>query len=329
MHILIINKNGIPAKSMHLKSFIIVLIFLLLMGIYASTQAIQWLSSENQTNETLSQNQNSTDNNTIKHEQIKRILSKDRQTINQLEKSLTAQLDFVTLQLAQMQAKLIQIDSIGEQLVTKNKLENSPIPLAKIPGIGGPSEEGDTPIEENNLSAHKLQTLNKRLIAIASEIQTQSEQLKIYEAIYDRQQIQEITYPSGKPSDSGWISSYFGPRKDPFTGKRAQHHGIDVAAESGDNIIATAKGVVTWADKRYGYGKMIEITHGNNLITRYGHCKSINVKVGDIVDQGQSIGKIGSTGRSTGPHVHYEVLKNNVKLNPIKYVRNKPTTLTH
>ncbi|MBF0264785.1 MAG: M23 family metallopeptidase [Gammaproteobacteria bacterium] len=329
MHLLIINKNGIAAKGMHLRNFFLLLFFLLLLTAYATTEAIQWVLIQEQTNDISENTPSKAIDNSVKHAQIKKILIKDRQSLTQLEKTLTAQLDFVSLQLAKMQAKLIQIDSVRDQLVKKNELTNSPIPLSKIPGLGGPSEEDETLSEANKLSNKKLEKLTSRLVAIASEIQTQSEQLNIYEAIYDRQHIQETTFPSGRPSDTGWISSYFGPRKDPFTGKRAKHHGLDIAANEGDIIVATAKGVVTWAEKRYGYGKMIEITHGNNLVTRYGHCKSIAVKVGDIVEQGQIIGKIGNTGRSTGPHIHYEVLKNSVKLNPIKYVQRTPETKTH
>lgn len=101
------------------------------------------------------------------------------------------------------------------------------------------------------------------------------------------------------------------------------HKGVDFAGKENTPIIATASGVVTWASKRYGYGQLIEINHGNGLITRYGHNKDLLVNVGDVVNKGQNIALMGSTGRSTGPHVHYEILRNNKQINPIKFVYRK------
>ena len=99
------------------------------------------------------------------------------------------------------------------------------------------------------------------------------------------------------------------------------HKGMDFAGQMDSDVVATAAGVVTWAGKRYGYGNLIEINHGNGYSTRYGHCHKVLVKVGDTVKPGQKIALMGSTGRSTGPHVHYEVLKNGRQINPANFVR--------
>jgi murein DD-endopeptidase MepM/ murein hydrolase activator NlpD len=132
-------------------------------------------------------------------------------------------------------------------------------------------------------------------------------------------------YISGRPvkGKGSWLSSPFGVRKDPFTGFLRQHKGVDIAGFTGMPIISTAAGVVTHAGKRGGYGLMVEVHHGNGLVTRYGHTQSVNVSVGDIVNKGQQIAIMGSTGRSTGPHVHYEVLKNGTQINPNSYIQRK------
>jgi murein DD-endopeptidase MepM/ murein hydrolase activator NlpD len=135
--------------------------------------------------------------------------------------------------------------------------------------------------------------------------------------------IESTSYLSGRPIAKGWLSSYYGVRKDPFSGKPAVHKGLDFAGKEDTAIIATASGVVSWASDRYGYGKLIEINHGRGLKTRYGHNKNILVKVGEVVSKGQVIARMGSTGRSTGPHVHYEILRNNAQIDPIKFVYRK------
>jgi murein DD-endopeptidase MepM/ murein hydrolase activator NlpD len=127
--------------------------------------------------------------------------------------------------------------------------------------------------------------------------------------------------PAGRPITSGWLSSYFGIRTDPFTGKKERHKGLDFAGKLGSDVVAVASGVVTWAGRRYGYGNLVEINHGNGYSTRYGHNDKITVKVGDAVKKGQIIAKMGSTGRSTGPHVHFEVLHKGKQVDPMSYIK--------
>ncbi|MCU7861168.1 MAG: M23 family metallopeptidase, partial [Candidatus Thiodiazotropha sp. (ex Lucinoma kastoroae)] len=128
---------------------------------------------------------------------------------------------------------------------------------------------------------------------------------------------------TGRPVQKGWISSYFGMRNDPFTGKRSMHKGMDFAGKDGSGVVAVAAGVVTWAGDRHDFGKLIEINHGKGYITRYGHNKKILVGMGDRIKQGQIIAEMGSTGRSTGPHVHFEVVRNGKTIDPTKYILTK------
>jgi len=123
--------------------------------------------------------------------------------------------------------------------------------------------------------------------------------------------------------DKGLLSSKFGKRIDPFTGEMEQHKGIDIAGKEGSDVLATGDGVVIWSDTRSGYGNLVEIDHGNGIVTRYGHNKALLVEVGDTVRKGQPVALMGSTGRSTGPHVHIEVLRDGKQVNPSQYLSSK------
>lgn len=127
--------------------------------------------------------------------------------------------------------------------------------------------------------------------------------------------------PSGRPVTEGWISSGFGYRSDPFTGKRDRHEGVDFAGRPGSDIVAVASGVVTWSGNRSGFGVMVELDHGNGYVTRYAHNQKNLVAVGDKVDKGQVIAHMGSSGRSTGTHVHFEVLRDGKAVNPMGFIR--------
>ena len=138
--------------------------------------------------------------------------------------------------------------------------------------------------------------------------------------LLDRNLEQERT-PAGWPVNSGWISSGFGERNDPFTGKKARHNGLDFAGIKGSEIVAVASGAVTWSGSRQGYGKLLEIDHGNGYLTRYAHNDELLVKDGDSVTAGQEVAKMGSTGRASSPHVHFEVLHKGKVVNPYKFVK--------
>jgi murein DD-endopeptidase MepM/ murein hydrolase activator NlpD len=146
------------------------------------------------------------------------------------------------------------------------------------------------------------------------------EQLDVLEEVIINRQLRKESKPRGRPIEKGWTSSYYGKRTDPFTGKLAMHKGMDFAGKAGSGVIAVASGVVTWSGDRYGYGQLVEINHGNGYATRYGHNAEILVEVGESIEKGQKIALMGSSGRSTGPHVHFEVLKNDRQVNPSKYV---------
>ncbi len=155
---------------------------------------------------------------------------------------------------------------------------------------------------------------------MSSHLTKREHELKAIESLLADKHWQKGQYLTGKPIESGWLSSHFGKRIDPFNGRIAWHNGVDFAGKEGADIQAVASGVVTWSGARYGYGTMVEIDHGNGFATRYAHNKENNVNIGDVVAKGQVVGAVGSSGRSTGPHVHFEVIKHGKAVDPAKYI---------
>ena len=153
------------------------------------------------------------------------------------------------------------------------------------------------------------------------QLQDRQQQLGVLENLLLNRNLSKQVHPEGRPVRSGWVSSYFGKRTDPFTGRPAWHKGLDFAGRDGSDVVAVAAGVVTWSRERYGYGQMVEINHGNGYVTRYAHNQANLVAVGDKIEKGQTIAKMGSTGRATGPNLHFEVLLNSRVVNPLQYIQ--------
>jgi len=223
----------------------------------------------------------------------------------------------LSLKLAELQSQVLRLNALGERLALEADIPEKEFDFSNLPPSGGPLEIG------KNIISKSFSELFTDVMTIEQQLFQQEKQLKILESLTLGHHISNTSYLSGRPIKRGWLSSYFGVRKDPFNGRPAMHKGIDFAGKEDADIIATASGVVSWASERYGYGNLIEINHGNGLKTRYGHNKEILVAVGDVVEKGQVIAHMGSTGRSTGPHVHYEILRKNRQINPLKFVYRK------
>jgi murein DD-endopeptidase MepM/ murein hydrolase activator NlpD len=220
--------------------------------------------------------------------------------------------------LGDLQAQMNRINALSQRVIEKTRLPAKEFDLQAVLPAGGPSIDTDT-------TDIQINDLVSQIKYIDENIKNREKQLHRVEITLNNHHLSEQLYISGRPvkGKGSWLSSPFGIRKDPFTGRLAMHKGIDVAGSSGMPIIATAAGVVTASGKRSGYGLMVEIEHGHGLVTRYAHAQSLNVSVGEIVRKGQQIAVMGSTGRSTGPHVHYEVLKNGKQINPNYYIQRK------
>lgn len=214
-----------------------------------------------------------------------------------------------------LQARIARLEALGSRLADRADFADE-FDFYSIPAVGGPD---DLMSAETMGQADIQKTLNELNIYLDKREQ----ELKAIDGLLASKRLQRSSYLAGKPAQSGWLSSHYGKRIDPFTGRIAWHRGIDYAGKEGTAVTAVASGVVVWAGERYGYGDLVEINHGNGYATRYAHNGSIAVKLGDVVDKGQTIAAMGSTGRSTGPHVHFEVLKNGQAINPQNYIYRK------
>ncbi|GMQ89383.1 MAG: M23 family metallopeptidase [Gammaproteobacteria bacterium] len=241
-------------------------------------------------------------------------LNEQKQELVQARDAAQNDLNALAVRLGQMQAQMMRVEALGQRLTRTAKLGKSEFDFDQAPAQGGPAD----PVVGDPLSSLDfMQALND----METQINDRARQLQVIEEILSSRALSSAVSPGGRPVSKGWLSSYYGKRTDPFNGRQAMHKGVDFAGKLGSDVVATAEGVVTWAGKRYGYGQLVEINHGNGYSTRYGHCQQILVAVGDKVEPGQKIALMGSSGRSTGPHVHYEVLKNGRQVDPTRYVR--------
>ncbi len=242
-------------------------------------------------------------------------LREQRDSIESIRQGNEDTLDALAIRIAQMNARIIRLDALGRRLTDMADLEEGEFDFNTEPALGGPEEPMPT---GSNVA---VPVLVESMATLDEQLYDREAQLGVLEDVLMGQNLNERVYPQGRPVGSGWISSYFGKRTDPFTGKPANHTGIDFAGKFGDPIEAVADGVVTWSADRYGYGVMVEINHGNGYSTRYAHNSENLVDVGDEVKKGQVVALMGETGRATGPNLHFEVLKNGRRVNPVNFIR--------
>jgi len=222
--------------------------------------------------------------------------------------------DALAARLGQLSAHIIRLDALGQRLVGMAGLEDGEFNFGAEPALGGPEAiEHAASLQSGEITA--------LLDELDHQIQDRSRQLDILEALMFNRRLSEAASIEGRPIRGGWMSSGFGYRTDPFTGKRSFHRGLDFVSPKGSDVLAVAAGVVTFSGKLANYGYMVEIDHGNGLVTRYGHNTENLVTVGDAVQKGEVIALVGSTGRSTAPHVHLEVYDNGRPVNPRQYLR--------
>lgn len=240
-------------------------------------------------------------------------LEAQQQELAAVEDQVQEQIDALTLRLGELQGRMLRLDALGQRFVESGLVASEEFNFDEPPAVGGPEGSGS----RESFSAPALTDMIERMEA---QLADREQQLRLLDKLASRQKLEEEMYVEGRPITWGWLSSKYGYRSDPFNGKRTWHDGVDLAGKDGSDIIAVAGGVVTWAGERYGYGNLVEIDHGDGLVTRYGHCKTVKVKTGDVVQKGQVVALMGSTGRSTGPHVHFEVLQNGRSKDPVKYI---------
>jgi murein DD-endopeptidase MepM/ murein hydrolase activator NlpD len=239
-------------------------------------------------------------------------LERDAARIDDQRRAAERQLGELSLELSRMQSRIVRLDSLARRLVDRAELDAAEFDFQTEPGIGGPEEFLSDSGDASGVDAVT------RLLAL--QVDDRWRQLRVLEDLLKWRELDDAVRPEGRPVAAGYLSSRFGARIDPFTGRTAIHKGVDFAARRGTDVVAVAAGIVTWSGPRSSYGEVIDIDHGNEHVTRYAHNSLNLVDVGDVVTRGQTIAKLGSTGRATGPNLHFEVLQDGQAVNPLPYI---------
>ncbi len=229
--------------------------------------------------------------------------------LDQARDDAQREVNAIAARVGELQAQANRLNALGDRLTRVGKLKDGEFNFGDLPGQGGSESASDVPASDLLSSLDTLQ----------GQFDQSGRQLAVLEAMLFDQQLEDQRTPAGMPAP-GYISSGYGGRSDPFGRGRAHHTGIDIDANSGDPVTAAAEGVVSYSGVRSGYGNVVEIDHGNGYTTLYAHNSRNLVRVGDVIRVGQLIAKVGSTGRSTGSHLHFEVHVDGRPVNPRQYL---------
>jgi murein DD-endopeptidase MepM/ murein hydrolase activator NlpD len=241
------------------------------------------------------------------------ILTDQKHQISDLKDRMNERVDAMAMRMGEVNAHVIRLDALGKRLTEMADIDSHEFDFDSAPSTGGPEADGA------GVSA-QIPDLSTKLNDLEQKVALRDSQLSALENVILDRDLKKKTHPEGRPVASGFISSYFGEREDPFSGEEAYHKGVDFAGSAGANVMAVAAGVVTWAGNRTGYGNLVEINHGDGYVTRYAHNQRTLVQVGQTVKRGDSIALMGSSGRSTGPHVHFEVIRNGRQVDPLSFI---------
>ncbi len=242
------------------------------------------------------------------------LVSSQRQQNEKTDSYLRENLNAMAVRLGQMQAQLLRLDTLGERLAKIAGFKPQDLMFDQAPGRGGavstlPSQ--DIPLGD----------FTRQLDILTKQVDDRDDKLGVLESLFTLDSAKKKLVPTMLPIEGGWYSSNYGWRIDPFNGQRAFHEGIDFLADQGTPIMAAAGGIIVYSDFHPQYGNMIEIDHGNGLITRYAHASKRLAKVGDVVMRGAKIAEVGKTGRATGTHLHFEVRRRGAPQNPTQFLR--------
>ncbi len=287
-------------KPLHFLGLVIVIVVMAIGGFGAGAAYLGYSLSPAQDNQAL-----------IKGWQQE--IHQQRVRLQYIRQEADADIVALSSRLGLLQAHVMRLDALGQKLVKMANIDKGEFDFVNTPALGGP--------ETGSLKTLQSTELSLAMERLSRVLQSREDQLSVLEDIVLIENLNKEVQPSGRPLLKGWLSSYYGMRTHPITGRYEMHKGIDFAGKMGGEVIAVAKGVVIFSGRRYGFGNVIDIAHGNGYTTRYAHNSRLLVSVGDTVEKGFLIAKIGSTGRSTGPHVHFEVLKNGRQIDPVKFIR--------
>ncbi len=249
------------------------------------------------------------------HADLRNSIDHDRSYMNSVAKVAEQKINAMSVRLSALQGQIVRLEAMGQRIANMAGLKQDEFNLDDQVGIGGP-----VPAESLSGSSYNEGPLTQGLTRMESRITSNIDRLMALESLIMDKHLQDTALPVGTPVPGGWISSSYGTRVDPFSGKREFHRGIDISAKKDSRVLAAASGVVIFSGYKTGYGNIVEIQHTEGFLTRYGHNSKNLAAVGETVQKNQAIAIIGSTGRSTGLHVHFEVLKSGVPVNPRKFV---------
>jgi len=244
------------------------------------------------------------------------VLADQRQEAQRTQELVHGHLNAMALRLGELQARMMQLDGLGERLAKVAGLQPQQFPslsTGQAPGRGG----AESSLPSRTLTVAEFSDLVAKL---GRQVEERTDQLGVLEALLVADSANRKFMPTLSPIIDGWFSSNFGYRIDPFTGLQSFHEGIDFPADSGTPVVAAASGKVIESGYQPQYGKIVVIDHGNGLVSRYAHASEVYVNEGDLVVRGQRVASVGSTGRSTGPHLHFEVRLNGVPQNPALFL---------
>jgi murein DD-endopeptidase MepM/ murein hydrolase activator NlpD len=242
------------------------------------------------------------------------VLSAQKGEAERARQFVQQNLNAMAVKLGEMQAQLARLDALGDRLSTLAGIRPQEFRFSEAPGLGGAQP---TALPPQNLS---LAEFGEKLYVVSRQMENRTDMLGVLEAQMFEQAVKKKLIPTMMPVNAPFNASGFGMRIDPFTGMQAMHEGIDFLADLGSPIAAAAGGVVIFAGHHPQYGNVVDIDHGNDLVTRYAHASKLYVREGDVVQRGRHIADVGSTGRSTGPHLHFEVRFKGVAQNPARFV---------
>jgi murein DD-endopeptidase MepM/ murein hydrolase activator NlpD len=232
--------------------------------------------------------------------------------VENVKRQTQTHLNALARRMGQLQAEVLRLNALGQRLTRMAGIDPREFNFNAEPAMGGP---------ERGIGGSVSIDVGTTLDRLGAEIDKKRERLAALEGLLLDRKLSAAVTPAGWPVDGGWVSSGFGMRADPFTGQQSFHDGVDIASRLDSRVLAMGDGVVSYSGEKAGYGIMVEVTHESGLVTRYAHTRSTLVKVGDRVARGNPIATVGTTGRSTGPHLHFEVVRNGQAVNPARYLQ--------
>lgn len=301
MNIILVSGNLGKSKTQTLSQAQIVSIaILLLVGVLAFAVILHYLTLRHAAE--------------IKSPYLKSLLLSMQEQENRKQQAyLRENLSAMAVKLGQVQAQLLRLDALGDRLTKQAGFKPQEFMFDQPPARGGPLSG----MPQRDLS---LAEFSEQMEQLTKGLNDRTDQLAILESALMQDRLKKKLVPSVSPVNTGWFSSNFGWRIDPFTGQNAFHEGVDFMSESGSPVVTAAGGVVVYSDNHPEYGSTIEVDHGNGLLTRYAHLSKRLVKVGDVVLRGGKIAEVGNTGRSTGSHLHFEVRYKGAPQNPVRFL---------